>query len=135
MVIPARYDEEPSFTRQQRFELEALRIKERARIIAHGFRLGAVVLVVYFSSGALRALAGQITIADVAVKLLANEAFSNVSAWLVGLGGVGFGWRERRLRHRDTKRMGERLRELETSKDPRRSSSKLTSQGDYREGG
>lgn len=124
---------ESGYTRQQRFELEALRIQERAKVIALAVRFSVLGAIVYFSTDAMKALAGETTITDIAVKLFASEGFSKTVAWAFGAGGIGLGIRERMLRHRDTKQLAERLKKYETSMDPERSSSKLDSQGDYGE--
>jgi len=123
----------PGYTRRQRFELEALRIQQRAKLIALAIRFGVVGFVFYCVGDAVKTLAGQTTIAEIFVKLLGNQGFSNTLAWLFGAGGIGYGYRERRLRHRDTKRLAERVRGYELSVDPGRRSSKLESQGDYEE--
>lgn len=121
------------YTRRQRFELEALRIQQRARLLALAIRFGVVGFIFYCAGDAVKALAGQTTVAEFFVKLLANQGFSNTLAWILGVGGIGYGYRERRLRHRDTKRLAERVRSFELLIDPERRSSKLASQGDYGE--
>lgn len=121
------------YTRRQRFDLEALRIQQRAKLIALAIRAGVVGFIFYCVGDAVKTLAGQTTITQIFVKLLANQGFSNTLAWLFGVGGIGIGYRERRLRHQDTKRLAERVRQYETSLDPARRSSRLDSQGDYTE--
>ena len=123
----------PAYTRHQRFELEALRIQQRAKLLALAIRFAVLGFIVYCAGDAVKALAGQTTVTQIFVKLLSNQGFSNALAWLFGVSGVGYGYRERRLRHQDTKRLAERVRRYETAIDPGRRSSRLDSQGDYGE--
>jgi hypothetical protein len=123
----------PAYTRHQRYELEALRIQQWAKLLALAIRFGVLGFIVYCAGDALKALAGQTTVAQIAVKMLANQGFSSALAWLFGIGGIGYGYRERRLRHRDTKRLADRVRDYEVAIDLGRRSSRLRSQGDYGE--
>jgi hypothetical protein len=96
-------------------------------------RFGAVVLIVYYVMRGVGQLAGKFTYADIGIDFIAKLIFSQGLAWsLAGVGTV-YGFRQRNLRREETKRMGERLRQYETQIDPRRSSSRLESQGDYKE--
>jgi len=131
--IAVEAEERSEYTQEQRFHLETLRIRERGKLIAIGLRCLAVVACFAFTGRAVEALAGKATIAEILVKLLANQGFSSTVAWLVGGAGAGIGLNERRLRRRDGKLMGERLKRYEKQLDPHRSSSRLDLLGDYRE--
>jgi hypothetical protein len=128
-----KVEEQAELTQEQRFMLETLRIRERGRHIALFLRCAAVVACFYITGEAAEALAGKTTIAKIFVELLSNQNFSNIVAWLVGATGAGIGLNERRLRRRDGKQMGARLRKFEEQLDPGRHSSKLDHLGDYQE--
>ena len=78
-------------------------------------------------------LAGKTTLADVGVKVLADVRFSEAAAWVFGASGVGYGLRQRKLRGDTTARQQGRIRKLEATVDPGRSSSDLTPRGQTRD--
>jgi hypothetical protein len=104
-----------------------------ARIIEVAIRCGCLAFIVYEVASSISILAGKHTIADVGIKFLANVRVSEALAWIFGGSGVVYGMRQRDLRRKDTQQIGARLRKYEEQKDSLRSSSKLESQGDYRE--
>jgi hypothetical protein len=90
----------------------------------------AVVVIVYFVTHALEALAGKSTDANIFVSLLANMEISVALAWGVGVAGVAYGRHQRGLRKTTIARLQGRIHDLETNIDPNRTSSRLTPQGD-----
>lgn len=93
---------------------------------------GAIVWVAYFVRDMVASLAGQTTVADIVVKVVATASRSQLVAWLIALGALSWGWLEMKLRRKNIKVMSGRIRELESQLDPGRSSSKLTTTGETR---
>ncbi len=75
-------------------------------------------------------LAGKTTMADVGVRVLGRIEVSEALACLFGAGGVGYGLAERKLRQSKVKHLHPRIKELESTRDPGRSTSALTQTGD-----
>jgi len=95
-------------------------------------KYGAAVAIFYYLYGAVRALAGQHTYADIGVKFLAQMSISESVSYAAGAGGVLYGIRERKLRRDKTEYLAGRNRALEKKLDPGRTSSRLTSRGTTR---
>jgi hypothetical protein len=115
------------------YHMRFLLVEKGARIIEVAVRYGLLALAVYFITSCINGLAGERTTADIGIRFLAEVKVSEAFAWIFGVGGVGYGARQRNLRRRDTKQMGARLRRYENQIDPHRSSTNLDSQGDYGE--
>jgi len=115
------------------YQLRFAIVDRIAKVAETLIRYGCIAGIVYWVSHSVELLAGKQTAADIGIKFLANVTISETVAWIFGVGGVGYGMRQRKLRREDTKQMGARLSKYETKIDPQRSSSKLESQGDYRE--
>jgi hypothetical protein len=96
-------------------------------VITTGIRYGGVVALGYFAFRSIESLAGRTTLADIFV--MGNLQASVVVSWAVGVGGVAYGWRQRRLRHTVNETLGVRVADLEQQLDSKRSSSKLTKTG------
>lgn len=90
-----------------------------------------IVTVAYFGFGALETFAGRSTEIDVALSLVltALAELKFVAAISIALGGCGWAFIERMLRHRKVEYLQGRIKALETAIDPSRTSSKLTVQG------
>lgn len=86
--------------------------------------------IVFFAYKTVATLAGETTVADIGIKVLADVRFSEVFAWIFGASGVGYGWRQRKLRRDTIERLSGRQQALEKGIDPKRSSSELTTRGD-----
>jgi hypothetical protein len=93
-------------------------------------------VIFYFVYLSIAALAGKATLAQfglwIAADLKATKVFSHVVTSIFGLGGVTFGYRERKLRQKNIERMSSQLAEYEAKIDPKRSSSRLTRKGSTR---
>lgn len=85
--------------------------------------VGGVVLVAYIAGDTIKVLAGRTTMADIGVRFLTNVKVSEAIAWLVGGGGVSYGYAQRGLRIRTAKRQGQHIERLEKLLDPDRTSS------------
>lgn len=124
----------------------------RAQIVAHKWegmvriwlmvvdRL-AWVLIALFAWLIVHDLAGHITVAN--IKLLARASFAGDDAtcpgWylilasvMLGLGGIWFGRRERKLRKDTVEKLHQYQKLWEERIDPKRTSSLLTPRGDTR---
>lgn len=149
MVLQARHEaicsgteEERESGRDQELSREILKadqqwrvllVEKGAKVLETAIRFGALALVAYWVTRSIDHLAGQRTIANIGVRFLTNVRISEAVAWIFGASGVGYELSQRKLRHLETRKMGDRLRRYEEHLDPRRSSSHLESQGDYRE--
>jgi hypothetical protein len=98
--------------------------------IRHGITWIGVVGIAVCGWGSIRALAGQVTLAQIFVLFSGKAAISQALAWVLGGSGFWYGWRERRLRKDTVERYSQRVRATEMGLDPGRSSSHLTHRGD-----
>jgi hypothetical protein len=89
-----------------------------------------LVLIAYLQYLSIKSLAGRLTFAAIAVKFITDFHLTEGVAYTFGIGGVGYGLRQRKLRKDGLERMGTRTKELESKIDPGRSSSRLTSKGE-----
>lgn len=95
-------------------------------------RFGALVLLGYWAFLAVKEIAGSSTDASIAVEFLANFNVSVTLAWAAAVGGILFGFVQRHLRRNTVERLQGRITDLETERDPNRSSSELTRRGETR---
>lgn len=108
----------------------AYKVHSTAAVLTALIRWGGLCFVVYYGVyKPVEALAGNETIANIAVSLLANIRINRALAWVLAGGSMAYGLRERKLRQRTIGRLEGQIRRLETKEDRRRSSSKLTRQG------
>lgn len=77
-------------------------------------------------------VAGTTTFADIGVKIMADIKLPQILAYGFGVGGLGYGINERRLRHKKIEHMGDHIKEIEAALDAKRSSSGLTKAGTTR---
>lgn len=94
----------------------------------------AAGFVAWCAKEATIALAGLKTEANIAVSFLNKTELAVTLGWMVGLGGVAYGNRERKLRKKTVARLEGRVRNFELGLDPTRSSSGLTAEGDTNPG-
>lgn len=96
-------------------------------------KYGAFCFIVWRLGIAIESLAGKSTLADFGVflyaDLKANTVFSHLVMGILGIGGAGYGLRERAQKRREIKRLGNRVVDLEKLLDPNRTSSGLTIDG------
>lgn len=104
-------------------------IGEIASIINNAIRWGGVVAIVYLASSSISVLAGKTTFADIGINFLADIRVSEALAWILGSSGVAYGWLQRSLRKKTVERLQQRVVNLESEKDGRRTSSQLTPRG------
>lgn len=111
--------------------LTAQEVRERYRTVRTGIRVLGLMAVSYFGFHALQDMAGQNTSISIALSLIFS-AFADFK-FLLALGLVGLlaAWAvaERYLRHRKVEFLQGRIKALETTIDPQRTSSQLTIEG------
>jgi hypothetical protein len=120
--------------------MKELEYKLQSRKWDTGLRLGLALIkygtlcfCVWLLAPVMVAFAGKTTLASFGFSLLAdlkaNTVFSHLVMGILGLGGAGYGLRERRQKRKEIKRLGNRVVQLEKRLDPNRSSSGLTIDG------
>jgi hypothetical protein len=109
----------------------AQRIREKYRTFRTGIHVLGWVLVAYFGFHALQAMADQNTSISVALSLVFAAAAELKVVLLFSFAGVSIVWAiaERQLRYRKVEFLQKRIKALEISIDPRRTSSQLTIEG------
>ncbi len=121
-------------------QLEAeLKVLRKARfsegtvsVILSFIRWGAIVLIVRYAYLSIEALSGKTTLADIVVQFLSGVKVSVAIAWTFGIGGLAYGWKQRKLRRDTVERLQKRIQALESKVDLNRTSSQLTPRGDTR---
>ena len=93
-------------------------------------KYAAIVFVARYCFLSIHAIAGQSTVMNVMVNLIANKWFAIVTSLLLNVGCVSYGKHQNKLRKDTIERYEKRIRELEAKIDPRRTSSQLTPRGD-----
>jgi hypothetical protein len=107
------------------------RIDEQYSTARTGLRCLAWAFGAYVAFGAIGQFAGRSTDVDLALSLVMAALVEVKLMVFIALTGTACAWAvvERTLRHRTVKRLQGRIRELETTIDPARSTSKLTPEG------
>lgn len=118
--------------RELRFRLYTRLIEVIGLVVHRAIPCTGIVLVFFFLYLSARVLAGQQTFATVVVKFFADFRVRDALAYGLGLGGVGYGLRNRKLRKDSVEQMADRIKILESQIDVRRSSSRLTRRGETR---
>ena len=124
----------PMARRKTAAELESTLAMHRVRVwglvASNAVRWISLVLIAFFAYRAIAALSGETTRANVGVRFFTDIRVSTALALGAGIGGIGYGLRQRKLRRDNIGRMARHSSALEKALDPRRSSSKLTPRGD-----
>lgn len=94
---------------------------------------GGIVWVASYARDAITSLAGQTTLADIAVSVLVSASTREKIAYPLVVLALIWGWCERKLRRDKIKVMSRRIGHLESQLDLGRSSSQLTTTGETRE--
>jgi hypothetical protein len=115
------------------YELRMVRVSKTTEQIAsvanNLIKWVGVVAVFYFLSRGIDSIAGQNTIANIAISLVSDLKINQYLAYALGLGGAGYGVAQRNLRRKTVKRLQGNIVSMEKTIDPGRSSSKLTPEG------
>jgi hypothetical protein len=112
-------------------QVEIHRIQAKAAVITTLIRWAGAVALGFWAFKSIDVLAGRSTLAAIGVtlKALGKVYISEAVAWLFGMGGVGYGLVQRRLRHSVIARLSPAVRDREKVIDPKRTSSQLTERG------
>lgn len=102
-------------------------------VVIYAIKYGALVAIFYLGYLSVLALAGKHTFADIGVSFLSDVNISVSLAWLLGVGGIFYGMRQRKVRKDTVERLQGRIQYLETQIDSKRTTSQLTPRGDTRE--
>ncbi len=97
------------------------------------FKWDSLFGCVYYTMDMLKAYAGKTTWADVNFAAAVNDHLASVLGMVFGISGVWYGHRERKLRKDTMERLHRYQRRYEESRDPGRTSSRLTRRGDTRQ--
>lgn len=116
------------------YQLRFKRLDAVIVICREAFKWCAIVLLGRYAYLSIAALAGQQTLADIAVRFLGNLKVSESIAYILAGGGVAYGIGQRQLRRRHIKHNVRGKNELEKILDPKRTSSNLTDTGTTRPG-
>jgi hypothetical protein len=115
------------------YKLRIHRSEVMMRIGHAAIKWGSLCFISWRLGLALEAFAGRSTLANFGIFLVAdlkvNKVFSHIIMGLFGVGGVGYGVNERRLRRKVIKQSGGRIAKLENRLDPKRTSSGLRVDG------
>jgi hypothetical protein len=103
---------------------------DAAGIVNNLIRWGGLVAIAYIIYLSVGKLAGQATTASIGLNLLGDLRLSDAFAVIFAGGGIGYGARQKHLRHTTVERLQGRLKELEAHIDAGRSSSHLTTRGE-----
>lgn len=111
--------------------VEVQRIQARAAVTLAAIRWLGLAVLAYFGYRSVDTLAGRTTLASIGVgiNVLGKVYISEAVAWLFGVTGIGYGLRQRALRHNVIARLSPAVREREQALDPKRTSSQLTERG------
>ncbi len=114
---------------EQKFRLTMRVVDALAPIPKYVAWVAAIWVSGHYIVQAITALSGHQTDASFVVKILLNLQADRWIAYIVGGGGVAYGWNERRLKRKDIKRLSRHTEELERRLDPKRTSSNLLPDG------
>ncbi len=98
------------------------RDREIAETVRTAIKWGGVAISAFFVYKAVGVLAGQTTEANILIKVLADFRVSEAVAWILAGSATAVAARTRQLGQKKSKRLGERIKELEERIDPDRSS-------------
>jgi len=118
------------------YKLESQKWDTGLRLGLAVIKWGAACFIAWRLGLAFEALAGKATLASFGISLIAdlkaNKLFSHIVTGIFGLSGMGYGLRERSIKRREIRRLGNRVVNLEKRLDPNRTSSGLTLDGTSR---
>jgi hypothetical protein len=114
------------------YRLKFKKYEEIGNTVRTGIRFGMMGVLAYFAYRSIAVMAGQHTLADIAISFLANVKVNTAVAYLFGGAGILYGATERNTRQKTIERLSREKNSLERLVDPARSSSKLTERGTTR---
>jgi hypothetical protein len=121
---------------KQEFELKRQRGETVQIAVVQSIKWGALCIIAFCGYRAVAALAGRTTTAQFGMFLLAdlkaNSIFSHIVTSILGLGGITYGVKQKRLQEKNIERLSRQNAELESRWDTKRTSSSLTPRGTTR---
>ena len=88
---------------EQRFQRSALIINAVSSNVSLAIKCALLAFIAFEITVVLAAFAGKFTHADIVLKGLENINFQQLASGVLGMGGMGWGVAERRLRKRSLK--------------------------------
>ena len=128
---PPQHDRPPTVAAPDA-ELALHRINGLVSVFHSLIRWAGIVLIARYGFLAIESLSGQTTLADVGIAFLGDVNVSIAIAWVAAIGGIAYGWRQRKLRKDTVERLCARIAQLEKTIGNVRSSSHLTARGETR---
>ncbi len=121
---------------KREFELKRQRWETVHIAVVQSIQWGAICFISFCAYRATAALAGHTTTAQFGMFLLADLKANTIVSHLVtsalGIGGITYGVKQKRLQERNIERLSRQNAELEKRLDPKRTSSRLTPRGTTR---
>ena len=99
-------------------------------VVNNMVKWGGLLGISYFVYRTIQSLAGEHTIANIAIRIITNLKINQWLAYVIGIAGIGYGCMQKRSRKRTIEHLSERKEELEKMLDPKRTSSMLTKRGE-----
>lgn len=103
-------------------------------LLRHTIEWGGYLGLAYFATVIVSDLAGKETFASFFLQFIGKENTSDSLVFVLALVFGAWALLERRLRRRKTVELSQRIQKLESSIDPKRTSSKLTPTGETHPG-
>ena len=101
-------------------------------VINNTVKWAGLSFIGYITYLIIKELAGQQTVAKIALSFMTDIKINQWLAYVVGIGGVGYGCIQRKSRKDTIERLSNRKEQLEKMIDPNRKSSRLTPRGETR---
>ena len=117
---------------EQKFRLAMRVVDALAPVPKYAAWVAAIWIAGHYIVQVITVLSGHQTDASFVVNILLNLQADRWIAYIVGGGGVAYGWNERRLKRQSIDRLSRHTEELEKRLDPKRTSSKLLRDGTTR---
>jgi hypothetical protein len=95
-------------------------------------RWGGAIAIARYGYLSIASLAGESTMADIGVNVLADFRISQALAWVLAGGTTMYGLSQKKLRRDTVERLQSRIQAYELEQDPGRTTSRLTPRGETR---
>lgn len=99
-------------------------------VVNNMVKWGGLLGISYFVYRTIQSIAGQQTVANIAINLISDLKINQWIAYVIGISGIGYGCMQKRIKKITIEHLSRRKEELETMLDNRRTSSMLTRRGE-----